>query len=63
MNLVFSFDSILSAIALTKNFIVMAIAILVSGVLMIWLSDHVAKFLAKNRMVEILGLCQPMLLC
>lgn len=56
MNLVFSFDSILSAIALTKNFIVMAIAIVVSGVMMIWLSDHVTKFLEKNRMYEVLGL-------
>lgn len=56
MNLVFSFDSILSAIALTKNFIVMAAAIVVSGLMMIWLSDHVSKFLQKNRMYEVLGL-------
>lgn len=56
MNLVFSFDSILSAIALTKVFAVMAAAIVVSGVLMIWLSDHVAEFLKKNRMYEVLGL-------
>jgi predicted tellurium resistance membrane protein TerC len=56
MNLVFSFDSILSALALTKVFAVMAAAIVVSGVLMIWLSDHVAEFLKKNRMYEVLGL-------
>ena len=56
MNLVFSFDSILSAIALTKNFIVMGCAIVVSGVMMIWLSDHVSRFLQKNRMYEVLGL-------
>ena len=34
----------------------MATAIVISGVLMIWLSDHVATFLAKNRMYEVLGL-------
>jgi len=56
MNLVFSFDSILSAMALTDVFWVMATAIIISGVLMIWLSDHVATFLEKNRMYEVLGL-------
>lgn len=56
MNLVFSFDSILSALALTEVFWVMASAIVVSGVLMIWLADHVAEFLKKNRMYEVLGL-------
>ena len=56
MNLVFSFDSILSAIALTKNVWVMSIAIILSGSLMIWLADHVSEFLKKNRMYEVLGL-------
>ena len=56
MNLVFSFDSILSAIALTDNFWVMAIAIIISGVMMIWLADRVSDFLQKNRMYEVLGL-------
>ena len=56
MNLVFSFDSILSAMALTKNFWVMATAIIIGGVLMIWLADRVAAFLQKNRMYEVLGL-------
>jgi predicted tellurium resistance membrane protein TerC len=56
MNLVFSFDSILSAIALTEVFAVMAIAIIVSGVLMIVLADRVALFLQKNRLYEVLGL-------
>lgn len=56
MNLVFSFDSILSAMALTENFYVMAVAIVLSGIGMIWLADHVAEFLKKNRMYEILGL-------
>ncbi len=56
MNLVFSFDSILSAIALTDVFAIMAIAIVIGGILMIWLADHVAEFLQKNRMYEVLGL-------
>ncbi len=56
MNLVFSFDSILSAMALTDVFWVMAAAIVAGGLLMIWLSDHVATFLEKNRLYEVLGL-------
>ena len=56
MNLVFSFDSILGAMALTKNLWIMGFAIVVSGVLMIVLADTVSTFLAKNRMYEVLGL-------
>lgn len=56
MNLVFSFDSILSAMALTDVFWVMATAIILSGLMMIWLADYVAVFLQKNRMYEVLGL-------
>jgi len=56
MNLIFSFDSILSAMALSDVFWVMALAIIISGVLMIWLADRVSEFLQKNRMYEVLGL-------
>jgi len=56
MNLIFSFDSILSALAITDVFPVLAIAILVSGVAMLVLADGVTAFLAKNRMYEVLGL-------
>ncbi|PLX36938.1 MAG: tellurium resistance protein TerC [Hyphomicrobiales bacterium] len=56
MNLVFSFDSILSALALTKVFWVMATAIVISGLMMIFLADYVSEFLKKNRMYEVLGL-------
>jgi predicted tellurium resistance membrane protein TerC len=56
MNLVFSFDSILSAMALSDVFAVMAIAIITGGILMIYLADSVAAFLQKNRMYEVLGL-------
>ncbi len=56
MNLVFSFDSILSAMALTDNFWIMALAVVISGILMLLLVDNVAEFLKKNRMYEVLGL-------
>jgi len=68
MNLVFSFDSILSAMAiasepykLTESFTlnqfwVMAVCIVISGILMIVLADTVTEFLKKNRMYEVVGL-------
>lgn len=56
MNAIFSFDSILSALAFTDVFAVMATAIVIGGILMIWLSDEVAAFLQKNRMYEVVGL-------
>ena len=56
MNVVFSFDSILSAMAISKVFAVMATAILIGGVLMITLADTVSDFLQKNRMYEVVGL-------
>ena len=34
----------------------MAAAIVLSGLLMIFLADHVAEFLKKNRLYEVLGL-------
>lgn len=70
MNLVFSFDSILSAMALAQYRLpgedgglethyvmwVMVVAIVISGILMIWLADSVSTFLQRNRMYEVLGL-------
>ena len=56
MNLVFSFDSILSALAITDVFIVLAIAIVCSGIAMLVLADRVSEFLTKNRKYEVLGL-------
>ena len=56
MNLIFSFDSILSALAITDVFPILAAAILISGLAMLLLADGVTSFLEKNRMYEVLGL-------
>ena len=48
MNLIFSFDSVLSALAITKVFAVLATAILLSGLAMLILADGVTAFLAKT---------------
>lgn len=56
MNLIFSFDSILSALAITDVFVVLAIAIVASGVAMLVLADKVSAFIERNRKYEVLGL-------
>lgn len=56
MNLIFSFDSVLSALAITDVFPVLALAIVLSGLAMLLLADGVTAFLEKNRMYEVLGL-------
>lgn len=56
MNLIFSFDSVLSALAITDVFMVLAIAIIASGLAMLALADWVTRFIQNNRMFEVLGL-------
>ncbi|MEM7669621.1 MAG: tellurium resistance protein TerC, partial [Pseudomonadota bacterium] len=56
MNLVFSFDSILSALAITDVFPILAIAIIGSGLAMLLLADTVSDFIKRNRKYEVLGL-------
>ena len=56
MNLIFSFDSVLSALAITDVFPILAFAIILSGVAMLLLAERVTQFLEANRMYEVLGL-------
>ena len=56
MNLIFSFDSILSALAITEVFPTLALAIIGSGLGMLFLADSVSEFIARNRKYEVLGM-------
>lgn len=56
MNLIFSFDSILSALAITEVMPVLVVAIVGSGLGMLLLAGKVSEFLKKNRKYEVLGL-------
>ena len=67
MNVIFSFDSILSAMALASikdesgvtteyQTGIMTTAIVIGGLIMILLADKVTTFLQRNRMYEVLGL-------
>ncbi|TNE66988.1 MAG: TerC family protein [Bacteroidetes bacterium] len=56
INIVFSFDSILTAIGIADNLIVMIIAVVASVVLMMLFSGAVSKFVNEHPTVQMLGL-------
>ena len=56
LNIVFSFDSILTAIGLTKELIIMILAVVISLVIMMAFAGPVSRFVNKHPTVQILGL-------
>jgi len=56
MCVVFSFDTVVAAIAFTDNIAIMLVSVVLAGVISILSSDKVAQFLQKNRLYEVLGL-------
>ena len=56
MCVVFSFDTVVAAIAFTDNMVIMLVAVVLAGVISILAADKVAAFLQKNRLYEVLGL-------
>lgn len=57
MDVVFSLDSVLTAIGLTSIFWIMAVAITISILMMIYLSASIAQFIERNPTIKILALC------
>lgn len=56
LDMVFSFDSVITAIGMTQNFPVMATAIVVSIVVMLFASEPIGAFVARHRTVKMLAL-------
>ena len=57
MDLVFSFDSILTAIGIAKDLVIMVIAIVISLVVMYAASTVVARFIRRHPTTKVLALC------
>lgn len=57
VDVLFSFDSIFTAIGLMPNFIIMTIAIGLGMVFMIYLSGKTSAFIEKNPTIKTLALC------
>lgn len=56
INIVFSFDSILTAVGIAKDVLVMIIAVVVSVVVMMLFSGSVSRFVNNHPTVQMLGL-------
>lgn len=57
MDIVFSLDSVLTAVGLSSHFWVMAVAITIAILVMIYASESVSAFIEKNPSVKMLALC------
>lgn len=56
MDIIFSLDSVLTAIGLTSNFLIMAVAITVAILAMIYASEPISNFIEKHATVKMLAL-------
>ncbi len=56
VDVLFSFDSIFTAIGLLQNFVIMALAIVIGMVFMLWLSGKISSFINKYPSIKILAL-------
>ena len=56
LDIVFSFDSILTAVGLTSHLSIMVLAVVISLFIMIFFADKISKFIATHPTLEILAL-------
>lgn len=56
IDIVFSFDSILTAVAISNNIITMVSAVIISMILMIMFSGYVADFINRNPGIKMIAL-------
>jgi predicted tellurium resistance membrane protein TerC len=56
LDIVFSFDSILTAVGLTRQLSIMILAVVISLFIMIFFADKISKFIAHHPTLEILAL-------
>jgi predicted tellurium resistance membrane protein TerC len=56
LDLIFSFDSILTAIGLTEELLLMIIAVIISIIVMIAFANSISEFIKKHPTLEILAL-------
>jgi|SRR6185312_5061817 len=57
VDMLFSFDSIFTAIGLIQNFVIMALAVTIGMALMIWVSGKTSEFINRNPTIKTLALC------
>jgi len=56
LDIIFSFDSILTAIGLTKHVLLMIIAVIIAMVIMMFFSGYISRFINKHPTLQVLAL-------
>lgn len=56
LDIIFSFDSVITAVGMTNNFLIMATAIILSIALMIMASHAITQFIEKNPSIKMLAI-------
>jgi predicted tellurium resistance membrane protein TerC len=56
LDIIFSFDSILTAIGLTKNVVIMIIAVIIAMFIMMFFSGVISRFINKHPTLQVLAL-------
>ncbi|MBI5448457.1 MAG: TerC family protein [Gammaproteobacteria bacterium] len=56
LDIIFSLDSVITAVGMAQHFIVMALAIVIAVILMIWASESLNRFIKANPTIEMLAL-------
>jgi predicted tellurium resistance membrane protein TerC len=56
LDLVFSIDSIVTAVGMTDHVVVMVVAVIAAVALMIWAADWIAPFISRNPTIVMLAL-------
>jgi predicted tellurium resistance membrane protein TerC len=56
IDIVFSFDSIITAVGLAKDLPIMILAVIISMVIMLFFSGAIAKFIDKHPSIKLLAL-------
>jgi len=56
IDIVFSFDSILTAVGLVRNLLIMILAVIIAMLIMIKFSEKVSDFINKNPTIKVLAL-------
>jgi len=57
VDMLFSFDSIFTAIGLIQNFVIMAAAVTCGMIFMIWVSGKTSEFINRHPTIKTLALC------
>jgi len=56
IDIIFSFDSILTAVGLVSNVLIMVAAVIVAMAIMLWFSERVSDFINKHPTIKMLAL-------